>query len=722
MKLSLSTYNSTSITGYAAKLVEGPWLLEADIIDVPRVGDGPSFGGKSFKANMFTIAFTTRMDTDAHRNTDIEAILKLLNPKDLSLRALVALDTNDSNTPYFINCTAVKVLPIKGALLRIQMWAADPVWKKVTASTDTINASAGTTNKSITNNGNVDAYPIIKITPSATGGVYAYRQHSIIYNPSAFPEPHNPFNIAGASWDTAALVNDTSVSNQINQVAGVTAAAGQTCPVDTPVGGGLPASGMGYCGTEQFLFTIAAGVMTWVTRGYGGTTATTHADNAVIAISRITADGRDIKVLCNGIEIERWLGGMNTTTSRVWVVLDWIGKLEGTLQTALGSSGDTSIVFSNTAANIATLKGLPDRGMVFIDSECIAYTARNVTARSLTIADTGRAIKDTTAATHAVAATIRFIQYDLVILFGSSTASAPTQTDLFKPVFSLANSTNTNWRYDSADSVFADEAGLRGGAWKPSRPKGLYSNWYGGNQGTYGTDPITDMGADIVSYQAGTFYKIETAQIWWTLIHNGFTSISSLGEKWVYLTTTPWPVTRLLSSVNLATWVQEWSEAIPGSAATWTSWTHASESVPAGTRGLRFEMSGAVNAIASAEARNEVNLGSAGSMGVSFDSALVLQVTLKTRQSNAEINPTIRNNTTGDSLSVSFPVASGIPLYIDTDQRLVYYEDRLLAPPELSSVRQDWFRMAPGANSIDYVDATTGAAAILFTWNERKNA
>src|SRR3990167_10288424 len=121
---------------------------------------------------------------------------------------------------------------------------------------------------------------------------------------------------------------------------------------------------------------------------------------------------------------------------------------------------------------------MPRRGIVMIESECIAYTSKNVTARKLTKANTGRGIKDTTAATHTAGVTVRWIQYDLILQYGNLTAETPVQTDTYKPVFSLENSTNANWRYDSADSVFADEAGLRAGGWKSSKPLGVRSDWY----------------------------------------------------------------------------------------------------------------------------------------------------------------------------------------------------------------------------------------------------
>lgn len=726
MNLTLQTFNASTITAYSARIFEGPHVNTADIIAVPRVNDTMAYAGKSFQPSEFDIIFNLGT---ASAQANRETIGKIFHTRSSTLGTLVANDTNDGSTPYYIECTPKEFLPIKGQDMRVKMWASDPVWKKVTATAGTISvAGTGTTNGTLTNNGNVDCYPVITITRTATGGEYSYRRHVIAYNPVAYAQPNYPLDVTGGGIDTNALAKDTTVSYQLNGA--VTSGTSTSFVVDTPVGGGLSASG-GYfmADNEQCSYTAITGgtLITGITRGINGTTAGTHADNTVLARSLIQANGNDIIVLYNGVSVPRWFGGTvySDTTLKIWTAQTYDAKIELTLGTAIAASGVTTITFKNTTANVAALNKLPPKGILYLETEALAYTAKNKVARTVTIADSGRGIKDTTAATHAAGVTARWIPYDIVIQYGNMTADTVVQDETRKPVFSLDNSTNTNWRYDSADSVFADEAGLRAGAWKPSIPKGIYSGWYGGNQGTAGTDPITDMGAEITNFLSGQVYKTETAQIHWTLVNPaGFTSISSTGEKYKTSTATAWPTTRLQSSLNGQVWTTEWSETTP-TAGTWTAWTHAAESVPTNTKYLRFEFFGAVQGGGTAlVARNEVNLGTGGTMGVSMESTGVPQITVKTQATNAHINATLTNTATGDGLALSFPVAINIPITIDTENRTMSYEDRLLSPPEWTgnrANRQEWFRFPPGANPVTYVDTYGGSASIVFSYKERKN-
>lgn len=727
MKLSLQTYNGTSITAYGAKIPGEHIGSQARIIDVQRVNELTAYGGKSFEATTFDLSFGLRT---ASRDADIEAIGKLFYVRQSTLGTLVANDTNDSNTPYYIECTPSGTPVVKGESMKIKMWASDPVWKKVTASAGTISHSAiGTTSGTITNNGNVDTYPVLTITPTSTGGAYTYRKHILVYNPVAYAQSNYPLDITSGGMDTNALVKSTAVSNTINEGAGINDSV-DTWNIDGAVGGGLPAGGGVFTmESEQCSYAdITAGVVSGVVRGINGTTPAAHLDNVVMYQSLLQANGNDLRPLVNGVGVSRWLGGtvLSDTTLKIWCVFDLEAKIELTLGADIsGASGITTITFAKTKANATALKLLPEKGILYIDTEAIAYTAKNVTARTVTIADTGRGIKDTTAATHANGATARWIQYDIVLEYGNLNAETLVQDETRKPCFSLENSTNTNWRYDSADSVFADEAGLRSGGWKPSRPKGKYANWYGGNQGTVGTDPITNMGAEIVSYQSGSIYKTETAQIHWTLYNPaGILTPAAILEKYKYQATTPFPTFRLQSSKNGTTWAVEWTETAPSAADTWEPITHAAETLPTGSLYIRFEFTGAVNGVLGAAARCEIGLGSAGSTGVSFESAGVPQIVILSQATNAQLDMEIVNTTTGDGITFNFPLAANTPLIIDTENRTSTYQDRLLAPVEWTgnkTNRQEWLRLVPGNNAITVTDNTLAPVTVGWSYKERKN-
>ena len=53
---------------------------------------------------------------------------------------------------------------------------------------------------------------------------------------------------------------------------------------------------------------------------------------ALVSGSKMQADGDDLRVWVNGIEVDRWLQDINNATTQVWVNLDWEPLEEGRLQ------------------------------------------------------------------------------------------------------------------------------------------------------------------------------------------------------------------------------------------------------------------------------------------------------------------------------------------------------------------------------------------------------
>jgi hypothetical protein len=76
-----------------------------------------------------------------------------------------------------------------------------------------------------------------------------------------------------------------------------------TIAYDT-VTGSIPSVGSGYIDSEQIKWTgktgTTSGNLTGVTRGIGGTSAASHADNAEIKLSYVLANGDDLRVFIDG--------------------------------------------------------------------------------------------------------------------------------------------------------------------------------------------------------------------------------------------------------------------------------------------------------------------------------------------------------------------------------------------------------------------------------------
>ena len=174
--------------------------------------------------------------------------------------------------------------------------------------------------------------------------------------------------------------------------------------------------------------------------------------NALVTASKMQADGDDLRVFVDGVEVDRWLSGINTANTKAWVNLNFSPKQEATLSVALASSGAlTSIVASTTIA------GFPSSGDLLIDSERFLYTSKDDASR--TFSGITRAVRGTSEAAHSAAATIRWIEHEIVIKYGDAAAVAPVTDNTRMPMFALT-STNTSWAY--AD--FGGD-GVRSGDW-----------------------------------------------------------------------------------------------------------------------------------------------------------------------------------------------------------------------------------------------------------------
>ena len=62
--------------------------------------------------------------------------------------------------------------------------------------------------------------------------------------------------------------------------------------------------------------------------------------DALVTAGKMQADGDDLRVEVNAVEVDRWLDGIDTVSTKVWVNLNFQAKQESTISAAIGS-GDT---------------------------------------------------------------------------------------------------------------------------------------------------------------------------------------------------------------------------------------------------------------------------------------------------------------------------------------------------------------------------------------------
>jgi len=442
---------------------------------------------------------------------------------------------------------------------------------------------------------------------------------------------------------------------------------------------------------------------------------------ALIAASKMLVTGNDWRVMVDGIEVPRWIGGINTTTSKMWICANWEPRIVLTTSANILNTGTASIQIANTKANQAAIKRLPDNALIMIENELIQLgellEVNNTILMQLQVEE--RAARGTTIAAHASGSTIYWVQHDIMMYYGNPTAGAPdidvNYDNVVAPSFSLTASSNTVRAFTS---TFTDIDKVKGDEFSPSvtRTTGRTSEYYTATQGAK-ANPATAMGISLKAYQAGGRWQSETAIGAWTYYNPcGITGVTSTGYK--YRTTSTWAnICCLRSSLDgqRNNWTTLWSEATPASASSWTAWTHNSQAVTSTHKYIQFYFDGPQPATANAQASFEET-----SVTVTLTSANCPQVTILAEVANYPMTATITNAATGESIYVTAAMFLNFPMIIDTNLRTVKLNKAsALGSVKFSSIRDEWFRLLPGSNDITFTAVATGHVTLAMSWHDR---
>lgn len=640
-----------------------------------------------------------------------QTLIQYFRTPDLELHDLVLMDTSGKRWVCQATCYNHEITDDASV---IGMMIPDGLIYAEDANSHSWSVTASGQTETVTVGGNYPTRPVITVTPTSAknSGYVGYKRFSRWYNPLSAQLYRYPWEVTGGGLNTAALVNYTAVSNKINKVGGI-GASDDTIPIDTAVGGGLPSEGMGYVGTEQIKWTgQSGGQLTGVTRGIGGTSAATHADNAVIALSKVLANGDDLLVYLDGNEYARWLSGMNTTTTKVWTSITWKAGISATLGAALSTGALTKITFASTTANTTALQKLPTSGYLRFDDEIIYYGALDIANKQVT--GILRAQMGTSQATHALGTAGRWVEHEILLTYGDKDADSPVYTNnSVKPLIDLANSTNTSWVW--AD--FSSAASTRPFEWQGAviASTGGKSAVYSGSQGAF-DDPATQMGMLAQVWQQAGLWKGETAELEWRLNNPcGFTTITVTGEK--YRKYAAWLLPKCQKSNDGINWTTVFTEATPASADTWGALdSHSAVSLSGTYKWLRFYMSGSLAATA-----NNANGFAVKDLTGVIASANVPQGSLGSEVTTAySLRLTFTNSTDGSKFIGRFMCKVNDAIEIDCQARTITNLTtgaNLLGgkdmPPAL-----DWFTLAPGKNPVRFVDVGTTGVSMRLDWQE----
>lgn len=655
---------------------------------------------------------------------------------------LVVTFTDESKT-YQKTCRVVNIAQDPDFPLRwnATLLTGQTAWRAVTATTYNWNLSTTGGNRTETLPATDDETRLsVEFEASGLPTVgYLYQRLYRLVPPAGVTYGTRPWRI---DLDTAAIIADTSKSNQINQVGGITNST-LTIPIDTAVGGGLPTGG-GYCyvDTEQIQYSsISGGNITVVTggRGVNGTTAATHADNAVIKWSRMQADCNDLRVIAGDVEVRRTIVDPNTATTKIWVHgIDLKTGFRLTLGAAIGPSADITVLQTKVdATHQQMIAVLPEEGILYHGTEWIAYRGRNATTCQLS--NPVRGLFSTTKQSHAVGDSFDFIPTAVRIVYGNSGVGDPASDDIYydetKPLFDLSNSTNSQWVY-SASTLFYDPLEPnRPGAWIPEVTRlGDVTTSYRIKQNAASGDPA--LGSLIGAYLNGNVWTIENATVAWKFYSpGGIQEVSATGQT--YRSTASFPATAALQylgkivqttvtkvkkkaravSVLVEAWISLWNESSPASVTTWTGWTHNTVSVPNTATWVRFALSGTMTALIDAIAAFE-----ALTVTVVFTSANVPSGSLLSESSNYPLALSLTNTTNGDVLSVDFSMKTNVPFTIDGEEFTVLYQGLNVhnAITLDNEARDVFIRLGAGANALVVTSADVGSLLARLSYYRRR--
>lgn len=441
---------------------------------------------------------------------------------------------------------------------------------------------------------------------------------------------------------------------------------------------------------------------------------------SLVSAGHMQADGDDIRIMRNGAFDNYWMSSAtpgSDTALKIWDVATIKPMIEMTLGVSIPSSGAVGeITIKSTSANKSLLSELEVPGLVQIGTEIFATTAKNTKTMKIAVAE--RAARDTAMAAHAVGDTVRWLPFDMWLLYGDATATAPEIDNTRKPAFSL-NSTNAQWIY----TEFGDEAGLRAGAWKRTvlKSTGKLSRTYSGDHGDDLADPATELGMEINAWQKNGKWQGETASIECRLdCPVGIAQIAASGEK--RRSTASFPSKARLEKFTTK-WSTVWSETSPVSEGTWTPWNRAAVATSGAPTQARFLFDGSIGAAADNQANFEVD-----AVTVDLVSANTPSVTLAAEQSNTWLNGAIVNNRTGEKLEISYPMKLNNTLTIDTARQVVELNGAVVKYiPKFNSDRLNWLPLLPpnaamgvtGANELEWVSPGTGNASISVEHQDR---
>lgn len=424
-------------------------------------------------------------------------------------------------------------------------------------------------------------------------------------------------------------------------------------------------------------------------------------------------DGSNIGVQMNGNYIPFWYGGddgeaggFNSTTTRIWINVNFAPETWATLAAAVSET--------DTTWRVEDDHGLPPSGTLLIDSEYVTYGSR----ASGYLYGVQRGQHGSTAATHSAGYSIDLL-YIAYILYGP-TAEVPAQRMTPElaalsgaPVFLNGTSTNAAWHFEDfadfrATGNFQFLSQLNNAGFvKESTAAGTYSaDW---------SYPWTAMGFRPGWASLNMFYNRFALPI---------KTIRVTGRRRALASLTEYPA-------NCQLWV--YSDSQRERILAWNAANGAGRTsndpfdVTTGDIAYRLgEISGGhsgYNRVQWLFTQSNYMQADIQAMTVTFWPSAVPVVTVGAEETDYDIDLTLTNVTTGESINVSMPdLEPGESLVIDSRRQTVTYTATgasRYSAVQRNAPRPKFLRLVPGTNEFQISESGMGDLTIVVRYVPR---